>query len=38
MMRRRMLIALMLCAFILLPVQVTQASRQATHTHASVVT
>jgi hypothetical protein len=28
----------MLCAFILLPVQGTQASRLATHTHASVVT
>ena len=38
MLRQRMLIAMMLCAFILLPVQATQASRQATPTHASVVT
>src|SRR5436190_2133848 len=38
MLRRRMLIALMLSACILLPVRGAQASRQATHTHASVVT
>jgi multiple sugar transport system substrate-binding protein len=38
MMRRRMLLSLMLSAFILLPVQVTQASRQAAHAPASVVT
>src|SRR5919202_1521378 len=40
MLRRRMLraLTLMLCAFILLPVQGTQASRQAARTHASVVT
>jgi multiple sugar transport system substrate-binding protein len=38
MMRRKMLLGFMLCAFILLPVQRTQASRQATQIHASVVT
>jgi multiple sugar transport system substrate-binding protein len=37
-MRRRMLLALMLSAFILLPVHVTQASRQAAHAPAGVVT
>jgi multiple sugar transport system substrate-binding protein len=38
MMRRRMLLAFMVSAFILLPAQVTQASRLGARTHASVVT
>src|SRR3989442_4683780 len=38
MLRRRMLIALMLSACILVPVRGAQASRQASPTHASVVT